>query len=114
MRLRLFKHLAVLLMVCGIIAQLLRSDSAIGYNDQRLNQKEDALLMKASKILLALLVAISLMTALPVLAEPVPIQGELQRQGLTFQAEYPENPLIPGESPTTGLPWEACTRRCWW
>lgn len=93
-------------MVCGIIAQLLRSDSAIGYNDQRLNQKEDALLMKASKILLALLVAISLMTALPVLAEPVPIQGELQRQGLPFQAEYPENPLIPGESPTTGLPWE--------
>ncbi len=38
--------------------------------------------------------------------ETAAIQGELKREGIPFQAEYLGNPVIPGESPTTGLPWE--------
>ena len=77
--------------------------------------------MLTKKNFLALLLAISLLLALPVLAEdedaspkaaPGPaadvaaIAGTLKRDAIPFQADYPENPLIPGESPTTGLPWE--------
>lgn len=77
--------------------------------------------MLTKKSFLALLLAVSLLLALPALAEdedasphaaPDPaadvtaIAGTLKRDAIPFQAEYPENPLIPGQSPTTGLPWE--------
>ena len=63
--------------------------------------------MKIMKKLFALLLAASLLAALPALAtDTLPIQGVLERPGIAFQAAYPDNPLIQGESPTTGLPWE--------
>lgn len=62
--------------------------------------------MKMTRKLFAVLLALSLLAALPALAEAVPVKGELQRPGIPFAADYPENPLIPGQSPTTGLAWE--------
>ena len=77
--------------------------------------------MLTKKSLLALLLAVSLLLAVPAMAEDEdaspydgsdpaaglsPIAGTLKRNNIPFQAEYPDNPLIPGQSPTTGLPWE--------
>ncbi len=62
--------------------------------------------MQKKKSILAILLALSLLAAVPALAEAVPVVGDVTRAGLPFQADYPENPLIPGQSPTTGLPWE--------
>ena len=63
--------------------------------------------MKTMNKLFALMLAISLLAALPALAsDMVPLQGQLERVSIPFQAEYPEHPLILGESPTTGLNWE--------
>lgn len=56
--------------------------------------------------ILSLVLALFLAAPLAVLGEPKDIQGELQRKGIPFQAEYPGNPVVPGESPATGLPWE--------
>ncbi len=64
-------------------------------------------MMKKKTIrLLSLALAFLLAAPLAALGEPEDIRGELERKGIPFQAEYPGNPVIPDESPTTGLPWE--------
>ncbi|MDD4081238.1 MAG: DUF3048 domain-containing protein, partial [Eubacteriales bacterium] len=64
--------------------------------------------MKTMNKLFALLLALALAAALPALAQDTaPIEGVLERQDIPFAAEYPENLLIQGESPTTGLKWES-------
>lgn len=75
--------------------------------DRQIKPKKGYLIMfqKTVKTLVMTLV-ILLAAPLTAMGEPVEIRGELERPGIPFQAEYPANPLIPGESPTTGLPWE--------
>ena len=55
---------------------------------------------------LALLLALLFLAPLPAVAQTRELEGVLEREGIPFAQNYPDHPLIPGESPTTGLPWE--------
>lgn len=55
---------------------------------------------------LSLVLALIFLTALSAGAEMRELEGALERKGIPFAQNYPDHPLIPGESPTTGLPWE--------
>ena len=61
---------------------------------------------KFRRTLLLAVAFLLLSTALPALSEGVLIAGSLKRDSIPFEADYPTNPVLPGISGTTGLPFE--------
>lgn len=58
---------------------------------------------RLASLFLALLMMVS---AAPALMETSLVEGVIKRDTIPFLTDYPNNPIIPGESGTTGLPFE--------
>ena len=61
---------------------------------------------KTKTLVLALVFSLIFLVPLSPQAETRELEGVLERKGIPFLEAYPDNPLVPGESPTTGLMWE--------